>query len=258
METANDLVIFTSILYVCGARSQLGSPCSERQACTGSQVCCRGVCVDGLKVCKMECLKDSDCNNSRGQECVNNYCDCIAPSCLLASKKDVKFVICVDDGNCYTGEKCRNRTCEARALTITTPKAKPQRLALNPALLAIVTIIGVLLFSFLFCCCLSKMKSERTSVKRREAKVKLKKDLRLPVCQLDNDNTVKPLLKPETQDSTDSFKKTEGTTFEKNIVSSEKDRGSLLPTAVISCALSPIREEDEEVEKEENSCVYGL
>ena len=230
MMKAIEVTYFFLTLILCGVSLDSRSTCSEDRECSNSaETCCGGTCVDGSKVCKIECRKQADCDSLSNQNCVDGFCECLPPS---SSCSNTSILPCRVDYDCLENAKCRNRTCAV------TKDERPD-LPLNPALLAIVTIISVLMFSCLFCCCLSQMKSERNSMKTRVAKGKLKKVRQS--CAEDEDAATNgasfPLLNVESQVSS--------TAAEKNTMTLDKDEEALISAVLGGPALPPIREEDE-------------
>lgn len=233
---ATEIVAVFLLVNLCGVRLDSRTTCSEDHKCSNSQTCCGNFCVDGSKVCKIECQKQADCDILGDAKCVDGFCECIeASSCANTSILHDGFQWnqpCREDFECSQNAKCRNRTCVVS-------KDIPEKLPLNPALLAIVTIIGVLMFSCLFCCCLSRMKSERNSMKTRVAKGKLKK---VRVESSENENTEKtaslPLIKSESHVSPAAA--------EKNTITLDRDEETLISVVINGPGLPPIREEDED------------
>lgn len=220
-----------------GVRLDSRSTCSEDKKCSNSETCCGNICVDSSKVCKVACQKQSDCDSLGNAKCIDGFCECVEElSCSNTSTLHERFTWnqpCSADVDCSqnANSKCRNRTCVVT-------KERQEKMPLNPALLAIVAIIGVLMFSCLFCCCLSRMKSERKSMKTRVAKGKLKK---VHVQSNDNEDAVKlasfPLLNAESHVSS--------ATAEKKTMILDKDEEALISVVMSGLALPPIREEDE-------------
>lgn len=223
---------FFLLLMLRGVRQDSLSTCSKDHKCPNSQTCCGNVCVDGLKVCKIECQKQADCDSLAGsQVCVDGFCECLPSSPCFNRSMLYDDHSCAADFDCSERAKCRNRTCVVT-------KGKLEELPLNPALLAIVTIIGVLMFSCLFCCCLSRMKSERHSMKTRVAKGKLKKVHHISE---DAENAAKsasfPLVNAESQVSSAKVGK--------NSMELDQEDEALISIVTGGPALPPIREEDE-------------
>lgn len=232
-----EAVALLLLVILSGDKLDSRSTCSEDKKCANSETCCGNICVDGSKVCKLACQKQSDCDSLGNAKCVDGFCECVEESsCFNTSTLHDRFTWnqpCRVDVDCsqYANSKCRNRTCVAT-------EERQQEMPLNPALLAIVTIIGVLMFSCLFCCCLSRMTSERKSMKTRLAKGKLKK---VHVQSSDNDNAGKlasfPLLNAESHVSS--------ATAQKKTMTLDKDEEALISVVMSGLALPPIREEDE-------------
>lgn len=232
-----EAVALLLLVILSGVKLDSRSTCSEDKKCANSETCCGNICVDGSKVCKLACQKQSDCDSLGNAKCVDGFCECVEESsCFNTSTLHDRFTWnqpCRVDVDCsqYANSKCRNRTCVAT-------EERQQEMPLNPALLAIVTIIGVLMFSCLFCCCLSRMTSERKSMKTRLAKGKLKK---VHVQSSDNDNAGKlasfPLLNAESHVSP--------ATAQKKTMTLDKDEEALISVVMSGLALPPIREEDE-------------
>ena len=231
-------IAFFLLVILSGVKLDSRSTCSEDKKCSNSETCCGNICVDASKVCKLACQIQSDCADRLGNaKCVDGFCECVEESsCSNTSTLHDSFMwnqLCRVDVDCsqYANSKCRNRTCAAT-------KERQEEMPLNPALLAIVTIIGVLMFSCLFCCCLSRMKSERKSMKTRVAKGKLKK---VHIQSSDNDNPGKlasfPLLNAESHVSS--------ATAQKKTMTLDKDEEALISVVMSGLALPPIREEDE-------------
>lgn len=237
MVNATDIVTVLLLVNLCGDVSDSWSTCSEDHKCTNSQTCCGNFCVDGPKVCKIECQKKADCDHLGDAECsVDGFCECIeAPSCSNTSilYDGFQWIPCREDLDCEDA-KCRNRTCVVS-------KDMPEKLPLNPALLAIVTIIGVLMFSCLFCCCLSRMKSERNSMKTRLAKGKLK--LKARVESSDSDSAGKTTSLPLINAASHVVSSAPA---EKNAMALGKDEEALISVVINGPGLPPIREEDED------------
>lgn len=221
------------LVILSGVKLDSRSTCSEDKKCANSETCCGNICVDGSKVCKLACQKQSDCDSLGNAKCVDGFCECVEESSCFNTSEFTWNQPCRVDVDCsqYANSKCRNRTCVAT-------EERQQKMPLNPALLAIVTIIGVLMFSCLFCCCLSRMTSERKSMKTRVAKGKLKK---VHVQSSDNDNAGKlasfPLLNAESHVSP--------ATAQKKTMTLDKDEEALISVVMSGLALPPIREEDE-------------
>lgn len=236
MVKATDIATLLLLVNLCGVVSDSWSTCSEDHKCPNSQTCCGNFCVDGPKVCKIECEKKEDCDHLGDAEC-SGFCECIeASSCSNTSILNDKFLWnqpCKEDFDCSQNAKCRNRTCVVS-------KDMPEKLPLNPALLAIVTIIGVLMFSCLFCCCLSRMKSERNSMKTRLAKGKLKLKARVESSdsQCPGKTASLPLINAESHVSS--------APAEKNAMVLSKDEEALISVVINGPGLPPIREEDED------------
>lgn len=167
------MTVFCQVLLSTVCEVRLGSlpSCFKEFKCPNSQTCCGNVCV-ASQVCKIECQEQADCDKLVDNHgCVAGFCECPPSSpCINIStiRDNESSPSCATDFNCTKLAKCRNWTC-------VTNDGHSKESPLNPALLAIVTIIGVLVFSCLFCCCLSRMKSERHSMKTRVAKGKLKR-----------------------------------------------------------------------------------
>lgn len=249
MKAAIEATAAALLLILCGVKPVLGSTCSEDRKCPNSKACCGNICVALRKVCKVACRRHADCDGSRSERCVEGFCECVSRSSCANETIWDEFGMnksCEVDSECLrVNAQCRNQTCES-SYVVSTDESKPEELPLNPALLAIVTIIGVLMFSCLFCCCLSRMKSERNSMKSREAKGKLKSLGIAPTPVVDENSS--PLLKGESQNaSKDSTPVSENS---KNTVSRERDE-EMLVSVVIETGLPPIREEDEEEDEEE-------
>lgn len=228
-----------------------GLPCSQdREPCPNSETCCGVVCIPALRTCKLVCEKDEDCNDSRNETCVDGFCDCLSGhSCAnrFIEEESGKNKSCAVDSDCSRSNvQCRNQTCPGHGV-IPTTKIKPEVLPLNPALLAIVTIISVLMFSCLFCCCLSRMKSERKSMKSREAKGKLR-SLGIEPSRAVNKNSCPP-LKGKSQGTSSEDKSLSGNP-KNQTVSGERDEDLLISVVIETNGLPPICEEDEEEEKE--------
>ena len=228
------VVALLLLVILSGVRLDSRSTCSEDKKCSNSETCCGNICVNGSQVCKLACQKD--CDSVGNAKCVDGFCECVEEtSCSNASTlhDSTWNQPCSVDVDCsqYANSKCRNRTCFAT-------EERQEKMPLNPALLAIVTIIGVLMFSCLFCCCLSRMKSERKSMKTRLAKGKLKK---VHVQSSDNEDAGKlasfPLLNAESHVSS--------ATAEKKTMTLDKDEEALISVVMSGLALPPIREEDE-------------
>ena len=231
-----EVVALLLLVILSGVRLDSRSTCSEDKKCSNSETCCGNICVHGSKVCKLACQEQSDCESLGNTKCINGFCECVEESsCSNTSTLLDGFTWnqpCKVDVDCSqnANSKCRN-SCVAT-------KDIQEEMPLNPALLAIVTIIGVLMFSCLFCCCLSRMKSERKSMQTRVAKGKLKK---IHVQSSDNEDAGKlasfPLLNAESHVSS--------ATAEKKTMSLDKDEEALISVVVSGLALPPIREEDE-------------
>lgn len=232
-----EVVALLLLVTLSGVRLDSRSTCSENKKCSNSEICCGNICVDDSRVCKLACQKQSDCDNLGNTKCIDGFCECVEESsCANTSTLHDGFTWnqpCRVDVDCSqnANSKCRNRTCVAS-------KETQEEMPLNPALLAIVTIIGVLMFSCLFCCCLSRMKSERKSMKSRVAKGKLRK---VHVQSSDNGEAGKlasfPLLDTESHVSS--------AIAEKKTMNLDKDEEALISIVVSGLALPPIREEDE-------------
>lgn len=235
MKVIEVAALFLLVIFS-GVRLDSRSTCSEDHKCSNSETCCGNICVDGLKVCKLACHKQSDCDSLGIAKCIDGFCECVEESsCSNSSILRDGFMWnqpCRVDFDCSQNAKCRNRTCDAT-------KEIQEEMPLNPALLAIVTIIGVLMFSCLFCCCLSRMKSERNSMKTRVAKGKLKK---VHVQSSDSENAGKlasfPLLNAESHVSSAAA--------EKNTMTLDKDEEALISVVMSRLGLPPIREEEED------------
>lgn len=232
---ASEVVTVFLLVNLCGVRLDSRSTCSEDHKCSNSQICCGNFCVDDSKVCKIECQKQADCDSLGNAECVDGFCECIeASSCSNTSILHDGFrwnQPCKEDFDCTQNTKCRNRTCVVS-------KEKPERLPLNPALLAIVTIISVLMFSCLFCCCLSRMKSERNSMKTRVAKGKLKARVESSEGENGGKAASLPLINAGSHVSSAAA--------EKNTMTLNKEEEELISVLINGPGLPPIREEDED------------
>lgn len=233
-----EVVALLLLVTSSGVRLDSRSTCSENKKCSNSEICCGNICVDDSRVCKLACQKQSDCDSFGNTKCIDGFCECVEESsCSNTSTLHDGFTWnqpCSVDVDCSqnANSKCRNRTCVAS-------KETQEEMPLNPALLAIVTIIGVLMFSCLFCCCLSRMKSERKSMKSRVAKGKLRK---VHVQSSDNGEAGGklasfPLLDAESHVSS--------AIAEKKTMNPDKDEEALISIVVSGLALPPIREEDE-------------
>ena len=233
-----EVVALFLLVILSGVWLDSRSTCSEDHKCSKSETCCGNICGDGSKVCKLACQKKSDCDSLGRAKCIDGFCECVEESSCSNTSilHDDRFMWnkpCTADVDCWENAnlKCRNRTCDAT-------KEIQEEMPLNPALLAIVTIIGVLMFSCLFCCCLSRMKSERNSMKTRVAKGKLKK---VHVQSSDSENAGKfasfPLLNAESHASSAAT--------EKNKKTLDKDEEALISVVMSGLGLPPIREEDE-------------
>ena len=228
-EMVKIVEVLTLLLLVIlsGVRLDSRSTCSEDKKCSNSQTCCGNICVDSSKVCKLAC--QTDCDRLKNAKCIDGFCECDEETSCTNTSTFAWNQPCSADVDCSQNEnsKCRKRTCVAT-----------KKMPLNPALLAIVTIIGVLMFSCLFCCCLSRMKSERKSMKTRASKGKLKK---VHVQSSETEDAGKlasfPLLNAESHVSS--------ATAEKKTQTLDKDEEALISVVMSGLALPPIREEDE-------------
>ena len=218
MKVVEVLALFLLVI-LSGVRLESRSTCSEDKKCSNSETCCGNICVD--------------CDSLGSAKCIDGFCECDEESSCTNTSTFTWNQPCSVDVDCSqnANSNCRNRTCVAT-------KERQEKMPLNPALLAIVTIIGVLLFSCLFCCCLSRMKSERKSMKTRVVKGKLKK---VHVQSSDNEDAGKlasfPLLNAESHVSS--------ATAEKKSLALDKDEEALISVVMSGLALPPIREEDE-------------
>ena len=241
---AIEATALTLLLISSGVRSEL--TCSEERQCPYSRTCCGSFCI-AVRICKVACTKDDDCAVSRsGERCVDGFCECLSRSSCANESIRGKFGMsksCEVDSDCsrsVMNASCVNQTCNS---SLDTPTDETESvLPLNPALLAIVTIIGVLMFSCLFCCCLSKMKSDRKSMKSREAKGKLK-SLGIEPSRVENEKS-SPLLEAESQGIPLEDRSSSGNPTNHSI-RRERD-GDMLISVVIETGLPPISEEDEE------------
>ena len=241
--TAIEAAALALLLISSGFRSEL--TCSEERQCSYSKTCCGSLCV---RICKVACRKHDNCTGSRsGERCVDGFCECLSRSSCANESIRGEFGMsksCEVNSDCSRSvmfAQCVNQTCNSSVAT-PTDETESSILPLNPALLAIVTIIGVLMFSCLFCCCLSKMKSERKSMKSREAKGKLK-SLGIEPSRVENEKS-SPLLKAERQD-TPLEDKSLSRNPTNHATRRERD-GDMLISVVIETGLPPISEEDEE------------
>ena len=229
-------VFFQALLsMVCEVALDSLPTSSEDHKCPNSQTCCGNVCV-GVR--KIECQEQADCDNlADNLGCINGFCECLRSlPCFNRSMSHNDFESswrCVTDFECSKPAKCRNGSCVTNN--------KPSKL--NPALLAIVTIIGVLIFSCLFCCCLSRMKSERRSMKTRVAKGKLKRVHHLGE---DADSAAKSTLVGA---ESEAFPVKEG----KDSKELDAEDEALISIITGGPALAPIREEDEEDDEVEKA-----
>lgn len=230
------------LLTLSRARSGLYLNCSEVGKCANQKACCGPVCV-ALGNCNDECANDSDCTyGSRRVSCVGGYCECSLRYYSCNNESIVKgngaSKLCKSDSDCSRlNAQCRNETCKTDVLN-----------PLNPALLAIVTIFGVLMFSCMFCCCLSRMKSERRSMKSREAKGKLK-SLGIEPALIANEKS-SPLLKAKSQSTALQDISESSENAKTNALSQQRDQ-SMLISVLIETGLPPINEEDEDEEEKE-------
>lgn len=253
MKAAIKAAALALLLILSGVESELGSTCSKNRKCPNSKTCCSVVCVAVRKVCKFRCREPADCDSSRSETCDDGFCKCLSRSSCANDSIWDEFGMskpCQVDADCIArlNAQCLNQTCENSSV-ISTNDAKPEELPLNPALLAIVTIMGVLIFSFLFCCCLSRMKSERKSMKSREAKGKLKSlGIEPRTIGVGTENS-SPLIKAESQGAP-SKNSTLASENSRNTSPRDRDEEMLI-SVVIENGLPPIREEDEEDEEDE-------
>lgn len=250
MMAAIEAATFGLLLFFSGAALNLGQSCSEDRKCPNAKTCCGNVCVVVRKVCKIACSEHADCDSLQSERCEDGFCECVSPSsCANESiwNESGMNKPCEVDSECLrSNAQCLNQTCES-SYVVATDETKPEELPLNPALLAIVTIFGVLMFSCTFCCCLSRMKSERKSMKSREAKGKLK-SLGIEPTRFGNANS-SPLLEAESQDAPPNDKPV--TENSKNHLLPRKRDEEMLISVVIENELPPIREEEEEEVEEE-------
>lgn len=239
MTTAIEAAALALLLISSGVRSEL--TCSEEHQCPHSKTCCGSLCI-AVRICKVVCRKHDECAGSRsGERCVDRFCECLSRSSCANESIRGMSKSCEVDSDCWRFVmQCVNQTCNSSATP--TDETESSILPLNPALLAIVTIIGVLMFSCLFCCCLSKMKSERKSMKSREAKGKLK-SLGIEPSRVENEKS-SPLLKAERQDTPLEDKSLSGNPT--NRATRRERDGDMLISVVIETGLPPISEEDEE------------
>ena len=232
---------FALLLIFSQTMTGLGSTCSTKGLeCPKSKICCGDVCVTSQKVCKVPCQQLADCDSSLNETCLDGYCKCFSSSCNK---------LCQTASDCSRTNAYCNQTCESPSMS-PTENTRPEELPLNPALLAIVTIMGVLIFSFLFCCCLSRMKSERKSLQAREAKGKLKSLGIEPrtIEVIESETFASPLIKDESQSAASSRNGILASETLKNTISHDKDKEMLI-SVVVESGLPPIREEDEEGEQ---------
>lgn len=224
---------FALLLIFSPTMTGLGSTCSTKDLeCPKSKICCDGHCVSSRKVCKVPCQELEDCDSSLNETCSNGYCKCSSS------------FSCNNRSNAYCNQTCENLS------TFPTKGTRPEELPLNPALLAIVTIMGVLIFSFLFCCCLSRMKSERKSIQAREAKGKLKSlGIERRTTEVIESEIASPLIKAESQSAASARNGILAAETFKNTISRDKEKEMLI-SVVVESGLPPIREEDEEGEQE--------
>ena len=229
---------FALLLIFSPTMTGLGSTCSTKgPECPKSKICCV-VCVSSQKVCKVPCQELEDCDSSLNETCSDGYCKCSSSfSCNN---------LCQTAPDCSRSNAYCNQTCE----NLPTEGTRPEELPLNPALLAIVTIMGVLIFSFLFCCCLSRMKSERKSIQAREAKGKFKSlGIERRTTEVIESENASPLIKAESQSAASSRNGILASETFKNTISRDKEKEMLI-SVVVESGLPPIREEDEEGEQE--------
>lgn len=241
MKVSIEATAFVILLTLSRIRSDRDFNCSEVGKCATQKECCGSVCV-AVSNCNKECANDMDCNRLRSARCVAGYCECSLgyfchnESAIWDENRGLK--LCEIDLDCTRlNARCRNETCKSKVVN-----------PLNPALLAIVTIIGVLMFSCLFCCCLSKMKSERRSMKSREVKGKLK-SLGIEPSRVATENS-SPLLKGKSQNTTLQDISEYSEEAKSNVVSRQRNQHMLL-SVVVEAGLPPICEEDEAEEHNE-------
>ena len=244
MKAVIGATAFALLLIFSPTMTGLGSTCSTKGLeCPKSKICCDGHCVSSRKVCKVPCQELGDCDSSLNETCffMDLYCKCSSSfSCNN---------LCQTAPDCLRSNAYCNQTCENLS-TFPTEGDRPEELPLNPALLAIVTIMGVLIFSFLFCCCLSRMKSERKSVQAREAKGKLKSlGIERRTTEVIESENALPLIKAESQSAASARNGILAAETFKNTISRDKEKEMLI-SVVVESGLPPIREEDEEGEQE--------